>query len=145
MYRILNKNISLLGDGQVKWLVYTVGVGLIPVASRLLMWGISENRRVDMFNAADFMAFGLILQISNINALEHHNDSSQSWKTIQNGLSIAFIIGYGLLSGAHILGQSNPGIIDLQVIKYLASLFAGASLLLSFSIFHRLSKLSNGS
>ena len=96
-----------------------------------------------MFNAADFMVFGLILHISNINAIEHHNDPTSSWKTVQNGISIAFIVAYGVLFAGYLLGQSNPGTINLDTAKYVAMLLATISFLLSFSIFKRISTLSD--
>ena len=70
---------------------------------------------MDILNAPDFVAFGLILHISNINEIEHFNDSERSWKTIQNGLSIVFILFYGVLFACSLLGQSNPGLINVGV------------------------------
>ena len=55
-----------MADKKIKWLTYTVFVGLIPVFGRLLVWGISQNREMDLFNAADFVVFGLILHISEV-------------------------------------------------------------------------------
>ncbi len=127
-------------DRTTKWLMYTVLVGLIPIGARLLIWGISENRDKDMINAADFVVFGLILHISNINEIEHFNDDHKSWKTIQNGTSIAFIAWYGILFAAHLLGQANPGLIDTNVTKYVVMSFSVISFLLSFSIYKRISR-----
>ena len=94
------------------------------------------------FNAADFIVFGLILHISIINEIEHFNDSQTSWKTIQNGTSITFITCYGVLFAAHLLGQSNPGLIDAAAIRYAAIGFSVVSFLLSYSTYYRISKLS---
>ncbi len=60
---------------------------------------------MDIFNASDFVAFGLILHISNINEIEHFNDNEKSWKTIQNGISIGFISLYSVLFTAYLLCQ----------------------------------------
>lgn len=129
-------------DRKIKWLMYTVLVGLIPVGSRLLIWAISQDRNTELFNAADFVVFGLILHISNINEIEHFQDNQKSWKTIQNGTSIAFIAWYGILFAAYLLGQSNPGLIDTSATRYVAMGFSGISFLLSFSIYNRISKAS---
>ncbi len=56
---------------KVKWLIYTVLVGLIPILSRFLVWGVTEPGIVSFITASDFIAFGLILHISNINEIEH--------------------------------------------------------------------------
>ena len=123
-----------------KWLIYTVFVGLIPVFSRIFVWFVLQNRTMDIFNASDFVAFGLILHISNINAIEHFNDLEKSWKTVQNGISIAFISFYSVLFACSLLGQSNPGLINVQAITYFSIGFNSVSFLISFSVHDEISK-----
>lgn len=125
---------------KIKWLIYTVLVGLIPVLSRALIWFISQNRTMDFFNASDFVAFGLILHISNINEIEHFNDREKSWKTIQNGFSIAFISFYSVLFACALLGQSNPGLINVRSITYFSIGLNFVSFLMSFIVYDRISK-----
>ena len=128
-------------DRKIKWLMYTVLIGLIPILSRLLIWGISQNRTVDILNPADFLVFGLILHVSNINEIEHFNDREKWWKTLQNGISIAFITMYGVLFASYLIGQSNPGLIDRGIIQYIAITLSAISFLLSFSVYNRVSTL----
>ena len=125
---------------KIKWLIYTVLVGLIPILSRALIWFISQNRTMDFFNASDFVAFGLILHISNINEIEHFNERENSWKTIQNGISIAFISFYSVLFTCSLLGQSNPGLINVEAITHLSIVLSFVSFLISFSVYHTISK-----
>ena len=68
---------------KVKWLIYTVLVGLIPILSRLLVWGVTESGVVSLITASDFIAFGLILHISNIHQIAPLSDAQKSWKTTQ--------------------------------------------------------------
>lgn len=126
---------------KIKWLIYTVLVGLIPILSRALIWFISQNRTMNFFNSSDFVAFGLILHISNINEIEHFNDRERSWKTIQNGISIAFISFYSVLFACSLLGQSNPGLINENAITHLSIVLSFASFFISFSVYHTISKL----
>lgn len=126
---------------KIKWLIYTVLVGIIPALLRMLIWFISQDQTMDIFNASDFVAFGLILHISNINEIEHFNDHEKSWKTIQNGFSIAFISFYSVLFACYLLGQSNPGLINFESIKYLSMVLSFVSFLLSLSVYNRISKL----
>ena len=100
---------------------------------------------MDILNAPDFVAFGLILHISNINEIEHFNDSERSWKTIQNGLSIVFILFYGVLFACSLLGQSNPGLINVGAITNISMVLSLVSLGISFSVYHRISKLERAS
>ena len=128
-------------DRKIKWLMYTVLVGLIPVLCRLLVWVISQRRNMDLFNATDFVVFGLILHISNINAIEQFDDSQQTWKTIQNGTSIIFIVVYSVLFASFLLDQSNPGLVDAAYIKYISIGLSIISFLLCLSVYDRSSKL----
>ena len=126
---------------KIKWLIYTVLVGLIPVFLRFLIWSVLQHRTMDILNASDFVAFGLILHISNINQIEHFNDREKSWKTAHNGFSILFIVLYGGLFTCSLFEQSNPGLIDVDTLKYAAIILSLTSLGISYSVYHRLSKL----
>lgn len=126
---------------KVKWLIYTVLVGLIPIMSRLLIWGVTKNGTISPFSATDFIAFGLVLHISNINEIEHFQ-GERSWKTAQNGISIAFIAIYSVLFAMSMLQQGVPGLIEEKIIVCCAFGLAVVSLLISFSVFDRISKLS---
>ncbi|QSL92480.1 hypothetical protein JWV26_22500 [Ectopseudomonas toyotomiensis] len=126
---------------KIKWLIYTVLVGLIPIMSRLLIWGVTKDGTISAFSATDFIAFGLVLHISNINEIEHFQ-GERSWKTAQNGISIAFIAMYSVLFAMSMLQQGVPGLIEEGVIVSCAVSLAVISLLISFSVFDRISKLS---
>ena len=49
---------------------------------------------VEMLAPPDFIAFGLVLHISIINELEHLSPAHQTWKTVNNGISVIFIALY---------------------------------------------------
>jgi hypothetical protein len=131
---------NMLNIVKIKWLMYTVVIGLIPVLLRMLIWSILQNRTMDLLNASDFVAFGLILHISNINQIEHFNESDKSWKTVQIVLSIVFILFYGVLFACSLLGQSNPGLINIRSITYFSIGFSVVSFLISFVVYDRVSK-----
>lgn len=126
---------------KIKWLIYTVLVGLIPIISRFLVWGVTQSGIVNILAASDFIAFGLILHISNINEIEHLSDSNKSWKTIQNGTSILFIALYSVLFCLTMLSEGVPSFVDSQVIKACVIVLAFISFSISFSIFHRISNI----
>ena len=129
---------------KVKWLIYTVLVGLIPILSRLLVWVVTEPGVVSYIAASDFIAFGLILHISNINEIEHLSDEEKSWKTIQNGTSIAFIAFYSVLFALVMVSEGIPTFIDEEVIKKCTVSLACVSLIISFSVYHRISNIVRG-
>ena len=124
-----------------KWLFYTVLVGLIPVLSRLLIFAIDQSNGVPVFDATDFIVFGLVLQISNINQIEHFPEDHQPWKTIHNGSSVFFAIMYAVLFCCQIVDQSNPDLFDDVAILRISWIMGGASLLLSGTVSYRRSKL----
>ncbi|MFB2744880.1 hypothetical protein [Aeromonas veronii] len=126
---------------KIKWLIYTVLVGLIPILSRLFVWCVTEPGIVSIITASDFIAFGLVLHISNINEIEHLSDDEKSWKTIQNGTSIAFIAFYSVLFALIMVSEGMPLFIDAVAIKKCTVLLAAISLLISFSVFHRISNI----
>lgn len=126
-----------------KWLIYTVAVGFIPVLLRLLVWLISQDKsHLDLFNALDFIVLGLVLQISNINEIEHLYDSERTWKTTHNGISIILIVFYSALFVFYLLGESIPDSIDDAAVKNLAMATALPSIVLSFLVYYRVSKLA---
>jgi hypothetical protein len=125
---------------KVKWLVYTVAVGLIPIVSRFLIWLIIRNKTINLLSASDFISFGLVLHISNINEIEHFT-LNKSWKTIQNGVSIIFISFYGLLFSLVLISENND-IFDKNILVFCTIFLAAISLLLSYSVYDRLSSLS---
>ncbi|EHI9278357.1 TPA: hypothetical protein I7678_20660 [Vibrio vulnificus] len=127
---------------KIKWLIYTVLVGLIPILSRLFVWGVTESGVVSFIVASDFIAFGLILHISNINEIEHLADDEKSWKTVQNGISIAFIAFYSVLFALIMISEGVPDFIDVVAITNCAVGLALVSFAISFSVFHRISKIT---
>jgi len=129
---------------KIKWLIYTVLVGLIPILSRLLVWTVTEPGVVSLITASDFIAFGLILHISNINEIEHLSDKEKSWKTIQNGTSIVFIAFYSVLFALVMVSEGIPSFIDASVIKKCTVGLACVSFIISFSVFHRISNIAKG-
>ena len=125
-----------------KWLIYTIAVGFIPALLRMLVWLISQDKSaLDIFNALDFIVLGLVLQISNINEIEHLYDSEKTWKTTHNGISVILIIFYSALLVFYLLGESIPESIDDATVKSLAMTAAPLSIGLSFLVYYRVSKL----
>jgi membrane-associated PAP2 superfamily phosphatase len=124
-----------------KWLAYTFLVGLIPVLTRFFTWVTTATGAVSPFAAPDFVTFGLVLHISVINELEHLPAKERDWKTIQNGTSLIFITLYSALYAVTIIGEKTSNLIDANAMLKSCMIIALVSSLLSFSIFHRLSKL----
>jgi hypothetical protein len=123
---------------KTKWLIYTVLVGLIPILSRLIVWLVTARGTLDLFSPSDFIAFGLVLHISNINEIEHITEIDKEWKTAQNGFSIIFIAFYSVLFCLTLIGGS---IIDLKSLTYCTIALSFVSFFISFSVYHKVTKV----
>ncbi|AXX96064.1 hypothetical protein [Arcobacter ellisii] len=129
-----------MANKKIKWFIYTVLVGMIPIISRLLITSIINKEDVTFFVATDFIALGLVLHISIINELEHvKNDIN--WKTIQNGMSIVYIAAYSVLFCLGILNDEIPNMIDKSILLKLSVILVVTSFFLSSSVFHRVNAI----
>lgn len=124
---------------KIKWLIYTVLVGLIPILSRLIVWVVTKEGSVNLLSPSDFVAFGLVLHISNINEIEHFSGVEREWKTAQNGISIAFIAFYSVLFALTLIGD---GVVDVVAITICTIILSLVSFLISYSVYDRISKVS---
>ncbi|MCG3693440.1 hypothetical protein [Aliarcobacter butzleri] len=131
---------------KIKWFIYTVLVGMIPIISRLLIASILNKESVTFFVATDFIALGLVLHISIINEVEHLKNEID-WKTIQNGISIVYIAAYSVLFCLGILNDEIPNMIDKSILLKSSVILVVTSFILSLSVFHRVNanylKVSN--
>lgn len=128
---------------KTKWFVYTVLVGLIPFLARMMIFLFSSDKVASsLINECDFVLWGLILNIASINELEHLDFANlKPWKTFQNGVSIMFIVMYGVIFAVSIISVQNPQLFDTNRIQLGAVILGLASLLSGYSVADRLSKL----
>ena len=129
-----------MGNKKIKWLIYTVLVGLIPILSRLIAWIVTKEGSVNLLSPSDFVSFGLVLHISNINEIEHFSGEEMDWKTAQNGVSIAFIAFYSVLFALTLIGN---GIVDIAAITTCTIVLSLVSFLISYSVYDRISKVNS--
>lgn len=125
-----------------KWFAYTLLVGLIPVLIRLLVWFVAATNSVERFTAIDLITFGLVLNASVINEVEHLPAKDREWKSTQNGLAIASITIYGALYALAIFGDKVDGIVDRESILKAAIFLASMSTLIAVVNLHHLVKRS---
>ena len=128
---------------KTKWFVYTVLVGLIPLLARVFVYLFLQETNIDfLFHETDLVIFGLILHITNINELEHLESEDKAWKTIQNGISIFFIVMYAVIFSSSCISSVNPGMFNKSMMWWSSLILSVVSFLVSYSIFDRVSKSS---
>lgn len=126
----------LMKDRYVKWLIYTVIVGLIPIMVRLLVCAITNSDSLSSLVPSDVIVFGLVLHISILNEIEHVFDSD-GWKTKQVGISIVFMVMYSILMAALLFSEVHPAIIDMEALLNSSVAMAIISFVLTSSVFYR--------
>lgn len=95
-------------EKRLKWLVYTVMVGILPILARGIAWLVTRAGTVEPLAASDFVALGLVLHVSTINELEHAGIRS-SLQTAQHGLAI---VGISIYSALYAIGLVGNAIVD---------------------------------
>lgn len=130
-----------MGQKQATWLIYTIIVGLIPTICRILISIMTKDNIVEILSASDFVTFGLVLHISNINEIENTPQVQSEWKIRQNSMSILFICGYSVLYALSLLSE-NTQIVKSSLLIVSTSALAFVSSMLSYSVCQTLSKVS---
>ncbi len=84
------------------------------------------------------VAFGLILNVSNINELDRNKEMPAIEKAKNTGLSIFLVIIFSSLLGiSYIADLKNDGTFNHSAVKYLSVTLSCAALIFSYSIFKR--------
>lgn len=144
---IKEKNLAkLIIMVKTKWLVYTVIIGLIPFIVRFFVFLFYKERTFDfLFSEIDFIVFGLILNLSNINELEDKVNLDKIWKTKNIGYSVLQIIVFSSILGlAYFSEIIKENLLDKNIIKICVFILCIVSFLVSYSIFNRINSIANG-
>lgn len=127
-----------------RWLLYTIVVGLIPFGVRSLIYLLFKDSTVDyLFNNIDFIVFGLVLSLANINELEDRTIYNFRWKMRARGGSIVLICFFTTLLTILLLHELNNQLtLDIGRLKYVTLSMSAITLLFSYSIYFRLKRLA---
>jgi len=138
-----------------RWLYYTVIVGALPFIIRLIVFVFLTSRTWDfLFNAVDFVFFGLTLNLTNVNELNSlrlknkrnqeiaFNDNSKEtliwWSTF-------FIILLSLTLGMlYVSEQTGLSILDKDAALYGSTGLCIVSFIFSNSVINKLRFLDHG-
>jgi hypothetical protein len=104
------------------------------------MYLIGQNTTLDfLMNEADFIVFGLVLNLTNLNELEHRESSV--WKTQKIGLAAIQVAFYaGILILSYITEFPNQAIINPNLLFYSSLALSIGSFVFSYSIYDRIQK-----
>lgn len=128
-----------LSDVKFRWLLFTVLYGVVPILLRLLMsFFIDEGEGMARFTASDFIAFGIVLQVSIFNEMRYHDASDLEWKHRMTGVSAFLMLFY---VGLYMLMLFSEIYHKLKVDSLLtcSMVSAAVSLLLCYVFYDRMS------
>ncbi|MCL2097935.1 MAG: hypothetical protein FWH23_04165 [Bacteroidales bacterium] len=131
---------------KTNWLINTVMVGLIPFIVRLFVFLFYKGSTVYfLFNEIDFILFGLVLNLSNINELEDKKKLGEKWEKEKKGVSLYFIIIFStflMLAYLYEIGAIEQ--FNKILFKIFAITISLVAFLNSYSIFNRINNIANG-
>jgi hypothetical protein len=129
---------------KTKWLIYTVIIGLIPFFIRTFI--VFFDKKWDIvywLNPVDFITFGLVLNLTNINELEDKDFEDKIWKTRNIGLSIIQIIIFSSIFAILTYSEFKKNTdLNLVTVKTCSIVLAFVTFLFSYSIYNRLNVLA---
>jgi len=128
----------------IRWLIYTVIVGALPILVRLLVYLLSNHlANAICISPVDVVFFGLTLNISNINEVNSlkaqrvkkgESDIISNYKEAFSGISTLFIILLAISLGALYIGELTDLTIINQTTAFIGSIALGVISLLFSSI-----------
>ncbi|MCD5977243.1 hypothetical protein [Pseudomonas quasicaspiana] len=120
-----------------KWLVFTVLFGMVPIFIRLLVAGFDTADRVPLFTASDFIALGIVLQVSLMNEVKYDDFNDVGWKQVMVGCSVLYMVVYAVLYVLTLVSEFDKAI-DAKLILYVSIALSFVSLLLCWAVYDRL-------
>lgn len=130
--------IKSISESKWRWLVFTVLFGLIPILLRLLVSTlITGDERIPALAPADFIAFGIVLQVSIFNEMRYHDLNDVLWKQLMNGFSTLLILIYGTLYVLVLLTEIIHSI-NLTAILCISTTLSAVSFLLCLVVYDRM-------
>lgn len=129
------------GD-KAKWLLFTVAFGAAPILIRVLIALLVKDGSVLMFAISDFVALGIVLQVSIFNEVRHRSLNDADWNTIMMGFSALYILVYAVLYALSLISEVWP-VIDGDLLRKISMGFALISFLLCYAVYDRI-RLGNG-
>jgi phosphatidylglycerophosphate synthase len=126
---------------KVKWAMYTVLLGMIPIIARAFTWAVSSSSTsIQPLSATDVAGYGIVLVATNISGLEHEHRVDPAWKSRSNALSIMFAIVLALVFTVSALTEVWDGL-DSRKILIGSVLLAIVATVHSYAVWDRLSRM----
>lgn len=138
---------QLLSDKRsTNWLIYTVGVALIPIILRLLTCLFTTSTTIPLISIGDFLLFSLIIQLSIINEISHIDDENHAnWRDSNIGFSTLWIVFLTFMLTLSFLSEAIPDLIKVTVLLWCCIILAITNFIIGLKVYHNLSILDKKS
>lgn len=126
-------------DVKLRWLIYTVAFGMVPILMRLLVGCfVPDDSGLVWLSASDFISFGIVLQVSIFNEMRYHDAKDLEWKHRMLGVSAFLMVFYAALYVILLFSEVYTDL-DVDALRYSSMASSCISLLLCFVFYDRMS------
>lgn len=134
---------QLLSDRRsLNWLIYTVGVALIPIFFRFLTWLLTISTQITPVSTGDILLFSLIIHLSIINEISHiKNENHLRWRNSNIGFSTLWIVFLTFMLTLSFLSEARPDFVKVSVLLWCCIILAIANLIIGCKVYYNLSTL----
>lgn len=135
------KNKSIFNPRSLRWFLYTVCVGSLPILIRLFIYFLVEENSLEIISIGNVAFFGLVLHISNLNQMEYHVIKNETWRQKTVFTSLMFVIIFSIIFTLYFIDEATMLIIDAYKLQVTAILMTVLTLIYSISVNGALSSL----
>lgn len=133
---------GIIGELKLRWFVYTVLFGMAPIFLRLLVGSLTQGEKaISLLVPSDFIAFGIVLQVSIFNEIKYHDLNDAEWKHCMMGFSALLMLIYSGLYVMLLMSEIFDGV-NVKAILISSLIFSFVSLLLCWVSYDRISRSS---
>jgi len=127
-------------DSKLRWLVFTVLFGMVPILMRLLVsLLVAGDREIAIVAASDLISFGIVMQVSIFNEIRYYDLSDIEWKHRMMGMSALFMLMYAALYVVLLFSEVLSSI-NAKALLYISIGAAFVSFLLCYVFYDKMVK-----
>ena len=124
-------------SGDLKWIAYTLLIGVIPVVARFLIWFAFPNLQGAAFNPSDAILFGLFLHVSTVIEIANLGTGHDRWKSPITAVCLLGIAVYAILFACRVFAEFSMADLNPVLDYVVVPLLVSASLVFSLLIYYR--------
>lgn len=126
---------------RISWVLYTAVLGGAMILVRaLLAFLVRSDNGILWYSITDFIGYGLILEITNINVLENRRELDAAWKKNQTLFCVFLVVVLVTVYAVSCFGETGGNAVHQGRLGWVAAALAVASLIHNYAVSDRLEK-----